>query len=116
MEDEFAKVAGDNFDCNYIMDNVFRKHQFSDREIVRLFTILDEDRNSSLDENEIIQWASDLGLKWSKEEVSKCTLTKILQVNNKQAREIIEISDFDTNRKLSLFGELVYLYFKYSTQ
>ena len=72
MEDEFAKVAGDNFDC-YIMDNLFRKHQFSDREIVRLFTILDEDRNLSLDENEIIQWAADLGLKWSKDEVTKFT-------------------------------------------
>ena len=56
------------------MDNLFRKHQFSDREIVRLFTILDEDRNSSLDENEIMQWAADLGLKWSKVEVNKIYL------------------------------------------
>ena len=59
--------------CNYYVDNLFRKHQFSDREIVRLFTILDEDRNLSLDENEIIQWAADLGLKWSKDEVTKFT-------------------------------------------
>ena len=50
-----------------------RKHEFSDREIVRLFTVLDEDRNSFLDENEIIQWAEDIGLKWSRVEV---TLTK----------------------------------------
>ena len=55
------------------MDNLFRKHEFSDREIVRLLTVLDEDRNSFLDENEIIQWAEDIGLKWSRVEV---TLTK----------------------------------------
>ena len=64
-------TCGPELDKN--MDNLFRKHEFSNREIVGLFTILDEDRNSFLDENEIIQWAEDIGLKWSRVEV---TLTK----------------------------------------
>ena len=61
-------TCGPELDKN--MDNLFRKHEFSNREIVGLFTILDEDRNSFLDENEIFQWAEDIGLKWSRVEVT----------------------------------------------
>ena len=44
---------------------------FSEREISRLFIVLDEDRNTFLDEKEIKQWAADLGLQWSYTEVIK---------------------------------------------
>ena len=49
---------------------MFRKHEYSEREITRLFIILDEDKNSFLDANEILQWAADLGLRWSNDEVN----------------------------------------------
>jgi len=69
----------------YWKTNTKRK-VFSEREISRLFIVLDEDRNTFLDEKEIKQWAADLGLQWSYTE----------------AREIIKTADFDTNGKLSL--------------
>ena len=69
--------------------SIHSKREYSDHEIVRLFTILDEDRNSFLDENEIVQWAADIGLSWSNEEASA----------------IIKTADFDTNKTLSVLGE-----------
>ena len=52
------------------LHNVFRRHEYSDVEIARLFVILDEDRDKFLDEKEIIQWAADVGLSWSSAEVN----------------------------------------------
>ena len=77
---------------------------FSEREISRLFIVLDEDRNTFLDEKEIKQWAADLGLQWSYTEVIKIhSIKKNYHID--KAREIIKTADFDTNGKLSLLGE-----------
>ena len=53
-----------------LLQNVSRRHEYSDVEIARLFVILDEDRDKFLDEKEIIQWAADVGLSWSSAEVN----------------------------------------------
>lgn len=71
-----------------------RRHEYSDVEIARLFVILDEDRDKSLDEKEIIQWAADVGLSWSSAE----------------AREIIKTADFDTNNKLNSYEFLILMH------
>ena len=58
---------------------------FSEREISRLFIVLDEDRNTFLDEKEIKQWAADLGLQWSYTEVIKIHSIKNKQIVPKHA-------------------------------